>query len=216
MGVSPAGISVARVSRAARAEVGFTLRTEAAAAAALTRIDLVKVLVFTRDEAGTTDLEPADEAPVELPAVPAPPSEGGPEQVEGNQGTLAPGNPVRARHLAVAAVIVLVAVAMQTTLFTSLRPLDATPALGVLVVIAFSRHLREIDALVGGFLTGLLLDLLADSPLGLWALVATSVAFATVRLRDRMEDDFALIGPGGLRHHLWGPRAIRRARYDLW
>ena len=89
----PAGISVARVSRAARAEVGFTLRTEAAAAAALTRIDLVKVLVFTRDEAGTTDLEPADEAPVELPAVPAPPSEGGPEQVEGNQGTLAPGTP---------------------------------------------------------------------------------------------------------------------------
>ena len=102
---------------------------------------------------------------------------------------------MRARHLAVAAVIVLVAVAMQTTLFTSLRPLDATPALGVLVVIAFSRHLREIDALVGGFLTGLLLDLLADSPLGLWALVATSVAFATVRLRDRMEDDFTLIGP---------------------
>jgi rod shape-determining protein MreD len=40
------------------------------------------------------------------------------------------------------------------------------------------------------------LDLLSESALGLWALVCTSVAFATVRLRRRLEDDMALLAPG--------------------
>lgn len=48
----PAGIAVARVAEAARAEVGFVLRTSAVPTAGLTRIDFVKVLVFTSDEVG--------------------------------------------------------------------------------------------------------------------------------------------------------------------
>jgi rod shape-determining protein MreC len=63
----PAGIHVARVSAPARAEVGFALRTTAEPTAELTRIDFVKVLVFTRDEATVEDLEELEEQPVELP-----------------------------------------------------------------------------------------------------------------------------------------------------
>jgi len=47
-----------------------------------------------------------------------------------------------------------------------------------------------------GFATGLLLDLLSETALGLWALVLTTVAFATVRLRHRFEDDVTLLIPG--------------------
>jgi rod shape-determining protein MreC len=47
----PAGIPVAAVREPARSEVGFSLRTTADPVAALTRIDFVKVLVFTRDQA---------------------------------------------------------------------------------------------------------------------------------------------------------------------
>jgi rod shape-determining protein MreC len=48
----PAGIAVARVVAAARADVGFVLRTSAVPTAELTRIDFVKVLVFTSDAVG--------------------------------------------------------------------------------------------------------------------------------------------------------------------
>jgi rod shape-determining protein MreC len=51
----PAGIAVARVAEAAEAEVGFSLRTTATPTAELTRMDFVKVLVFTSDEVGSTD-----------------------------------------------------------------------------------------------------------------------------------------------------------------
>jgi len=49
---------------------------------------------------------------------------------------------------------------------------------------------------VTGFATGLLLDLLSETALGLWALVFTCTAYATARLRRRFEDDLTLLGPG--------------------
>ena len=63
----PAGIPVARVTQAARAEVGFSLRTTAAPEAELTRVDYVKVLVFTSDQVGSPTLEDLEEAPVQPP-----------------------------------------------------------------------------------------------------------------------------------------------------
>jgi rod shape-determining protein MreC len=75
----PAGIPVARVTAAARSEVGFSLRTSAEPVAAVTRIDFVKVLIFTRDEAGIDDLEDADRLPTQVPADPGDPTEGGPD-----------------------------------------------------------------------------------------------------------------------------------------
>lgn len=53
----PAGIPVARVAETAEAEVGFSLRATAFPVAELTRVDYVKVLVFTSEQAGSGDLD---------------------------------------------------------------------------------------------------------------------------------------------------------------
>jgi len=60
----PAELNVATVAEDATAEVGFSLRTTAIPTAELTRIDLVKVLIFTRDDTTSDDLE---DLPVEVP-----------------------------------------------------------------------------------------------------------------------------------------------------
>ena len=75
------------------------------------------------------------------------------------------------------------------------RTFDAAPALVLLVVLAYARYLPAEFALLTGFFAGLFQDLLVESPLGLWALVMTAVAFSVLRFRDRFEDDFGLIGP---------------------
>jgi len=104
-------------------------------------------------------------------------------------------NPLKLRRGVASTLMILTAAALQTTLFVRLRPFDAAPALVLLVVIALARHLSPEIALLMGFSAGLLQDLLSDAPLGLWALTFTSVAYAVVRLRDRMEEDFSLFGP---------------------
>jgi len=68
----PAGIPVARVLEPARSEVGFSLRTTADPTAEVTRIDFVRVLIFTRDQAGIRDLEELERPPVIVPADEAP------------------------------------------------------------------------------------------------------------------------------------------------
>ena len=93
------------------------------------------------------------------------------------------------RRVLISAALLIGAVALQTTLFADLRPLDAAPALALLVLMSVCRHLRGEPALLIGFGAGLLQDLLAESPLGLWALVMTTVAFVVLRVRDRTEDD---------------------------
>lgn len=100
------------------------------------------------------------------------------------------------RRTVVAVALALLAVALQTTLFVDWRPFGATPALPPLVVLGVARHRGRLESLLIGFGTGLLLDLLSESALGLWALVCTAVAFATVRLRHRFEDDLTLLIPG--------------------
>lgn len=61
----PAGIPVARVTEAAEAEVGFSLVTKAAPEAELSRVDYVKVLVFTSDQVGSPGLE--EDTPIQPP-----------------------------------------------------------------------------------------------------------------------------------------------------
>jgi len=103
---------------------------------------------------------------------------------------------VKWRRTAVAVALVILGVALQTTLFVKLRPFGASPALALLLILAVCRHLGRVPSLLVGFSTGLLLDLLSETPLGLWALVLTTVAFVTVRLRSRFEDDIRLLVPG--------------------
>ena len=95
-------------------------------------------------------------------------------------------------------VLVVAAVALQTTLFEDFRPLDTAPALTLLVLIAVGRHLEPQPALLVGFGSGLFLDLLSESPLGLWALVHTIAVFVVLRFRDRTEDDPLVLGIGVL------------------
>jgi rod shape-determining protein MreD len=100
------------------------------------------------------------------------------------------------RRVLISSALLIGAVALQTTLFSDLRPLDAAPALAMLVLMAVCRHLRGEPALFIGFGSGLFMDLLAESPLGLWALVMTTVAFVVVRVRDRTEDDPLILAFG--------------------
>ena len=102
---------------------------------------------------------------------------------------------MKARHAALVVVIVIVAVAVQTTVFNRIRLFDAAPALVLLVVLAYARYLPAEYALLTGFGAGLFQDLLAETPLGLWALVMTSVAYSVLRFRDRFEDDFGFVAP---------------------
>jgi rod shape-determining protein MreD len=102
---------------------------------------------------------------------------------------------MKAGRVALLVGILILAVALQTTLFGRVRPFDAAPAFVMLVVIAYSRYMRAEYALLMGFGAGLLQDLLAETPLGLWAMVMSTVAFAVVRFRDRVEDDFGLLAP---------------------
>lgn len=72
----PAGIRVAIVLEAARSEVGFALRTTARPAAAITSIDFVRVLVFTRDDAIVDGFDESDRLPTQVPVDPGGPTEG--------------------------------------------------------------------------------------------------------------------------------------------
>jgi rod shape-determining protein MreD len=102
---------------------------------------------------------------------------------------------VRARRIVIAGAVLVFAVALQTSLFARVRPFDVAPALVIVVVIGYARHLQAEVALLLGFGAGLLQDLMAVSPLGLWALVMSAVAYAVVRVRGRLEEDFGLITP---------------------
>ncbi len=100
------------------------------------------------------------------------------------------------RRILWASGLIIAAVALQTTLFANLRPLDTAPALALLILIGVGRHMNEQPALLVGFGSGLLLDLLSESPLGLWALVHTVVVFVVVRFRERTEDDPLILAFG--------------------
>ncbi len=72
----PAGIPVAEVLESARSEVGFALRSTASPAAQITRVDFVRILVFTRDDAVVEGFEGGNRLPLQPPADPSGPAEG--------------------------------------------------------------------------------------------------------------------------------------------
>lgn len=86
----PAGIVVATVLEPARSEVGFNLRTTAEPTAEVTRIDYVRVLVFTRDQAGIEELEDLERDPIIIPSEPVEPSEGESDEGLDESGTTVP------------------------------------------------------------------------------------------------------------------------------
>jgi rod shape-determining protein MreD len=101
---------------------------------------------------------------------------------------------VRTRAIALALIGVGLAVVLQTTLFAQVRIFDVAPDLVLLTVIALARRLDAEPAVLLGFTSGLAMDLLGSSPLGLRALVFTVVAYATVRTRDRFDINVVATG----------------------
>lgn len=102
---------------------------------------------------------------------------------------------MKSRRILIAGGVLVLAVVLQTSLFARIRPFDVAPALVVVVLIGYARHLQAEVALLLGFGAGLLQDLLAVSPLGLWALVMAVVAYVVVRLRARLEEDVGVMAP---------------------
>jgi len=88
--------------------------------------------------------------------------------------------------------LVVAAVVLQTTLFVSTRPFGAAPDLIVLAVFALLRFMPAEPGIFLGFTGGLLADLLGGSPLGMWALSLTVVAYLVLRMRDRARDSSGL------------------------
>lgn len=103
-----------------------------------------------------------------------------------------------ARSLALALLILITTVAIQTTALGpgSLQLFGASPNLVTLVVIGLARYLDDEPAILIGFTAGVFLDTLGSSVLGLWAMSQTVVAYATLRLRDRSRDGILVVAVG--------------------
>ena len=101
-------------------------------------------------------------------------------------------------HVAIVLALVIVAVVIQGAVFGEgkVHPFGAQPSLVIAVVVAAIRYLEPEPALLVGFTAGLLTDLLGGSPLGLWAMALTVVAYVTLRVRERADDGPLVIGVG--------------------
>ncbi len=103
---------------------------------------------------------------------------------------------MKPRHVVVALVLVVAAVAVQTTLFAKVTFFDVAPQGVIVVLIAVARWMDPEPAVLLGFTAGFVLDLLGGAPLGLWAFVMTTVAYFTVRLADRASDSLLVLAAG--------------------
>lgn len=94
---------------------------------------------------------------------------------------------MNARRVLLSLILVFVAVVLQTTVFAPgrIQPLGAAPNLVLLTVVACVRYLQAEFAILLGFTAGLMMDVLGGSPIGLWAITLASIAFMTLKLRDR-------------------------------
>ena len=93
---------------------------------------------------------------------------------------------MRARTFAAVFLIVVSAVVLPTTFFARIRII--TPDLVMLVSILFALTRIRPEAVLGiAFVSGLTVDLLGSSLLGLRAIVFTSAAYIALRTRDRAD-----------------------------
>jgi len=93
---------------------------------------------------------------------------------------------MRLRPVIFVSVFLLVAIVLQTTLFSQTEPF--TPDLVMLVVILLCLTKTRPEGLLGvAFLAGLAVDLLGSSVLGLRAIVFTVVAYLAIRTKDRAD-----------------------------
>ncbi|HET9259427.1 MAG TPA: rod shape-determining protein MreD [Acidimicrobiia bacterium] len=100
---------------------------------------------------------------------------------------------MRLRPTLVVFSLLLVAVVLQTTLFSQTE--FVIPDLVMLVVIMLSLTRLRAEVVLGvAFLAGLAVDLLGSSVLGLRAIVFTIVAYVALRTRERADLGRVVIG----------------------
>jgi len=93
---------------------------------------------------------------------------------------------MRGRTALVIGLMVLLAVVIQTTLFGRLR--IVTPDVVMLIGILLALTRVRPEAVLGvAFVSGLIMDLLGASLIGLRAVVYTTVAYIAVRTKERAE-----------------------------
>lgn len=88
-----------------------------------------------------------------------------------------------------AAVGVLAALVVQTTLFGRLTIAGVTPDVVLIAVLLFAVRSRSEPAIVFAFVTGLVFDALSVTALGLRAGVYAAVAFIAIRTIERMDSN---------------------------
>ena len=93
---------------------------------------------------------------------------------------------MRARTVGVVLLLIVVAVVIQTTLFGRLRIITPDLVMLVSIVLALTR-MRPEAVLAIAFGSGLIIDLLGSSLLGLRAIVFIVVVYIAVRTRERAE-----------------------------
>jgi rod shape-determining protein MreD len=89
------------------------------------------------------------------------------------------------RGLILATMLVL-AVVVQTTLFGQIRVIVPDLVMLIVILLALTRTRSEVILLVA-FVSGLIVDLLGSSLVGLRAVVFTTVAYVAIRTRSRAE-----------------------------
>lgn len=88
-----------------------------------------------------------------------------------------------------AAVGVLVALVVQTTLFGRLTVAGVTPDVVLVAVLLFAVRSRSEPAILFAFVSGLVFDALSVTALGLRAGVYAAVAFVAIRTIERMDSN---------------------------
>ncbi|HLF43198.1 MAG TPA: rod shape-determining protein MreD [Acidimicrobiia bacterium] len=93
---------------------------------------------------------------------------------------------MRGRTVLIVVALLLVAVVVQTTLFGRIRLVTPDLVLLLAIVLCLTRIRPEVILAIA-FTSGLVVDLLGSSVLGLRAVVFTTVAYLGLRTRDRAE-----------------------------
>lgn len=100
---------------------------------------------------------------------------------------------MRLRTVVVVSTLMLVAVVLQTTLFSQSQVFVPDLVMLVVILLALTRLRPEVTLGIG-FAGGLTVDLLGASVLGLRAIVFTVVAYGAIRTRDRADLGRVVIG----------------------
>jgi rod shape-determining protein MreD len=93
---------------------------------------------------------------------------------------------MRGRNVLIVVLLLLVAVVVQTTLFGRIQLVTPDLVLLLIIILCLTR-IRPEAILAIAFTSGLMIDLLGPSALGLRAVVYTTVAYLGIRTRDRAE-----------------------------